>query len=629
MNTLKNMGREEEAKKIELELIELFAKNENENSVGPIAYAIASRYAESGRYLLAVEYYLKSVDLFESIEDYDMVARANFDLAVAYENLNLNREAYESYSKAIANLRRVQDTLNLNNVHGALVFPAISIGKYDEARKYMSIALRDTLFRNKNFLFGRFNDANGQILKRQGKFLEAIPFFEKGMKEFNQASISWTAPFMPLYLTECYYKIGEFETALRYGLKCLELEKAYNLNNTLVKKRASLWLSKIYEELDDLGNAFAYLKIHQEITEESEKLDELNRIADAEVKEILDRSRKEIEVLEQEQFESIQKNRIQRLWIISITGALLSALVILLVLFRNNKNKQKANKLLLSQKEKIQDTLEKLEATQTQLIQSEKMASLGELTAGIAHEIQNPLNFVNNFSEINQELLLEVREGIASGNLEEVKDIIEDLTENEVKISEHGKRADSIVKGMLLHSRTATGEKTETDINALCDEYLRLAYHGLRAKDRNFNADFETQLDPSLPKIKVVPQDIGRVLLNLFNNAFCAASDEALHVRQIISEGQAKADSNFMAKLNVSTKLLDDKIQISISDNGPGIPEDIRDKIFQPFFTTKPTGEGTGLGLSLAYDIVKAHGGQLKLETDENEGSTFFIILPF
>jgi len=449
------------------------------------------------------------------------------------------------------------------------------------------------------------------------------------MKEFNQASISWTAPFMPLYLTECYYKIGEFETALRYGLKCLELEKAYNLNNTLVKKRASLWLSKIYEELDDLGNAFAYLKIHQEITEESEKLDELNRIADAEVKEILDRSRKEIEVLEQEQFESIQKNRIQRLWIISITGALLSALVILLVLFRNNKNKQKANKLLLSQKEKIQDTLEKLEATQTQLIQSEKMASLGELTAGIAHEIQNPLNFVNNFSEINQELLLEVREGIASGNLEEVKDIIEDLTENEVKISEHGKRADSIVKGMLLHSRTATGEKTETDINALCDEYLRLAYHGLRAKDRNFNADFETQLDPSLPKIKVVPQDIGRVLLNLFNNAFCAASDEALHVRQIISEGQAKADSNFMAKLNVSTKLLDDKIQISISDNGPGIPEDIRDKIFQPFFTTKPTGEGTGLGLSLAYDIVKAHGGQLKLETDENEGSTFFIILPF
>jgi len=170
MNTLKNMGREEEAKKIELELIELFAKNENENSVGPIAYAIASRYAESGRYLLAVEYYLKSVDLFESIEDYDMVARANFDLAVAYENLNLNREAYESYSKAIANLRRVQDTLNLNNVHGALVFPAISIGKYDEARKYMSIALRDTLFRNKNFLFGRFNDANGKILKRQGKF---------------------------------------------------------------------------------------------------------------------------------------------------------------------------------------------------------------------------------------------------------------------------------------------------------------------------------------------------------------------------------------------------------------------------------------------------------------------------
>jgi signal transduction histidine kinase/ligand-binding sensor domain-containing protein len=265
----------------------------------------------------------------------------------------------------------------------------------------------------------------------------------------------------------------------------------------------------------------------------------------------------------------------------------------------------------LAQAKEIEKAYAELKSTQAQLIHAEKMASLGELTAGIAHEIQNPLNFVNNFSELNKEMLEELREEAEKGDLEEVKALTKDVIANEEKITHHGKRADAIVKGMLAHSRTNSGEKVETDINALADEYLRLSYHGLRAKDHGFNAEFKTDFDPNLPKVKVIPQDIGRVLLNLINNAF-----------------QACTERSRSALVTVSTKNLGDKIKISVSDNGPGIPENIKDKIFQPFFTTKPTGQGTGLGLSLSYDIVKAHGGELRVNSNADEGATFFIHLP-
>jgi signal transduction histidine kinase len=309
------------------------------------------------------------------------------------------------------------------------------------------------------------------------------------------------------------------------------------------------------------------------------------------------------------------------------------------IIYRSRK--LKAENIFLE--EKVAKRTAALKASQAQLIHSEKMASLGELTAGIAHEIQNPLNFVNNFSEINQELLEEVEEEIGNGNLEDAKDIIHDLKENEQKISEHGKRADSIVKGMLLHSRNSTGEKIETDINALCDEYLRLSYHGMRAKNRDFNVDFELNMDPDLPKVKVVPQDMGRVLLNIINNAFQALTDFKER-----NETSDKASSPvrggletfkgvnspkvFVSTKRVATPLGDggreQAIQITISDNGPGIPDYLKEKIFQPFFTTKATGEGTGLGLSLAYDIVKAHGGEIKVESEEGGGARFTLYLP-
>jgi signal transduction histidine kinase len=244
------------------------------------------------------------------------------------------------------------------------------------------------------------------------------------------------------------------------------------------------------------------------------------------------------------------------------------------------------------------------------------MASLGELTAGIAHEIQNPLNFVNNFAEINTELNAEGRDALKAGDLEGAEDILNTLAENNEKIHQHGKRADAIVKSMLLHSHSTKGEKQPTDLNKLADEYLRLAFHGMRAKDKSFNSDFSFTSDPNVGKISVVPQDIGRVILNLINNAFHA-----------VKEKTASAPPDFKPMVEVSTTRSGDRVILTVRDNGKGIPAAIKDKIFQPFFTTKPTGEGTGLGLSLSYDIVKAHGGEIKLESKEGLGSTFMIIL--
>ena len=267
----------------------------------------------------------------------------------------------------------------------------------------------------------------------------------------------------------------------------------------------------------------------------------------------------------------------------------------------------------------IEKAYTELKATQTQLVHSEKMASLGELTAGIAHEIKNPLNFINNFSEISNELLDEVKIELQNKNEEEVTDLIMNLKQNLEKITQHGKRADSIVKGMLLHSRGTAGEKILTDINDLLDQYVNLAYHGMRATNKEFNITIEKDYDESLEKINVVPQDISRVFLNIINNGCYAAYDKK----------KKSSDNNFSPTLEVSTKNLDGKVEIRINDNGNGIPRDIVDKIFQPFFTTKPTGEGTGLGLSLSYDIVtKMHNGELKVETYEGEGTNFIILLP-
>ena len=265
----------------------------------------------------------------------------------------------------------------------------------------------------------------------------------------------------------------------------------------------------------------------------------------------------------------------------------------------------------------LQKSLEELKAAQAQLIQSEKMASLGELTAGIAHEIQNPLNFVNNFSEVSKELLEDMQEELDNADYEEVKLLATDVIQNLEKIMHHGKRAEGIVKGMLQHSRKSEGKKEPTDINALVDEYLRLAYHGHRAKDKTFNAQLETNFDQAIGKMEIVPQDMGRVVLNLITNAFYA-----------VNQRKKDSEPNYVPKVMVGTIKNGSSITISVNDNGIGMKKNVLDKIFQPFFTTKPTGEGTGLGLSLSYDIIESQGGKLKVDSVEGQGSTFTINLP-
>ncbi len=276
---------------------------------------------------------------------------------------------------------------------------------------------------------------------------------------------------------------------------------------------------------------------------------------------------------------------------------------------------------LVQQKNELEKALVELKATQNQLIHQEKLASLGELTAGIAHEIQNPLNFVNNFSEVNTELVDELHNAIDEGNLNEVRSIANDIKENEQKIVYHGKRADVIVKSMLHHSRSSSGVNEPTDINVLADEYLRLAYHGLRAKDKSFNATLKTDFDVRIEKINIIPQDIGRVILNLITNAFYAVAEKK-------NASAGSAGQLYEPTVSVSTKKVNGTVELKVKDNGFGMPDHVIDKIFQPFFTTKPTGQGTGLGLSISYDIVKAHGGELNVETKEGEGTEFIIQIP-
>ncbi|HSH20797.1 MAG TPA: ATP-binding protein [Draconibacterium sp.] len=398
-----------------------------------------------------------------------------------------------------------------------------------------------------------------------------------------------------------FKEMNQPDSAIYYAKK--GLEEAHSISYKQGMLAASNLIAEEYESTNII-EAYKYIKMAQTINEElygAKKVQSLQKL----ITEEQERQRK----IEAENL--AYKNRLRMNSFLGITFTLI---IIAIFLFIINRRKQKA-------KQKIESAFNQLKATQSQLIQSEKMASLGELTAGIAHEIQNPLNFVNNFSEVNQDLISELREEIANKNFEEADQIAKDVEVNEQKINHHGKRADAIVKGMLQHSRTSTGPKELTDINALADEYLRLAYHGMKAKDKLFNADFKLKADESLPKIKVIPQDIGRVLLNLINNAF-----------YVVNEKSKQNIERYKPEVIVKTSLIPPSggggASISVSDNGPGIPASIIDKIFQPFFTTKPTGQGTGLGLSLSYDIVKAHGGELKVETKEDQGTEFIIQIP-
>ena len=459
-----------------------------------------------------------------------------------------------------------------------------------------------------------------------------------------------------LNLGRAYAQMGNHARANDYYRQALEQSRTHEYFRGIVA--ASLLLAdhhmktgqvdSAYFDIQDALQTSAYMNSHPLLLRSYKSLSEYFRMkgeSDSAVKYqalIIQINDSLFNAKQSQQFQTIETEQLRveqdkkdaereynfRIKIYALITGLGIFLLIAILLWRSSNQRKMTNILLSNQKKELESALASLKATQAQLIQSEKMASLGELTAGIAHEIRNPLNFVNNFSEVNRELIEELKTCLAGRQDQKSKLANEDLEEllnsiiaNEEKISVHGKRADSIVKNMLEHSRIGKGEMQPTDINSLCDEYLRLAYHGFRAKDKSFNAEFKMDFDDAIGRIKIVPQDIGRVLLNLFNNAFYAA-------KQSSENGIPNGGESKRAIVWVSTKKMNDNIRISVKDNGPGISDSIREKIFQPFFTTKPTGQATGLGLSLSYDIIKAHGGELKVNSKEGEGTTFIILLP-
>lgn len=448
-----------------------------------------------------------------------------------------------------------------------------------------------------NYMSKAYHDKNNPELDLHYK-REALLY---NLQQGNIIFSGWSY----LSLADFYKETTASDSNIFYCQRALEI--AQKAHSTPMEFWSSAVLKDTYRALNKKDSAFGYL---ERMVKAKEKMSSEQEI----------RNFQAVEYNRELQQQTAEKTRIQyqnkvRMYALS-TGLVFSILVAAL-LWRNNQHRKKAYALLEYQKTKTEQALQELKETQSQLVQREKMASLGELTAGIAHEIQNPLNFVNNFSEVSRELMGEMEDALQKDDKSEALVIASDIKENLQKINHHGNRADAIVKGMLQHSRASTGKKEPTDINGLADEYLRLSYHGLRAKDKDFNANFTTHFDESIGKIEVVPQDIGRVLLNLYNNAFYA-----------VNEKKKQLNGTFEPSVEVTTRKLNGKIELSVRDDGTGIPQKVLDKIYQPFFTTKPTGQGTGLGLSLTYDIIKAHGGELKVETKEGEGAEFTIQLP-
>jgi two-component system NtrC family sensor kinase len=442
----------------------------------------------------------------------------------------------------------------------------------------------------------------GGTYKEKGDYNLALRYFRESL-ELNPNATGLINNYHNI--AQIYHSLDKPDSSLYYGIKSFEIAKNTGIYSYISSE--ALLLSDIYEKTEPLLS-LEYAKISITYRDSLELLRNNTSLATL------------VDFDEQErQYELEAAKASNRLNI--FLGSTFILIVIAFFLYRNNRQKQKA-------KLQIEGAYNQLKSTQAQLIQSEKMASLGELTAGIAHEIQNPLNFVNNFSEVSAELMEELKgerlkvKGERDETVEE--EIIGDVIQNLEKITLHGKRADVIVKGMLEHSKRGSGQKEPTNLNALADEFLRLSYQSFLAKEPNFKCELKTDLAPDLPQVSVIPQDIGKVLLNLFNNAFYACAERS---RSTVHEKAKSTSDDYKPEVIVSSKIMENGIELSVQDNGPGIPDSIKEKIFQPFFTTKPTGSGTGLGLSLSYDIVKAHGGELRVQSDESNGTKFILTL--
>lgn len=571
-------------------------------------------YGVKGDFKKSLQSALQALRLSETTGDSALIGQSNNAIGMAYFNAGDYRTALDYYFKVKDN-HQVFRYLSPEIIAGLIGRDYYFLNNYDSALFFLRQAYKKEKPWPVPYTF------TGAILESKGRYKDALDYYRNGIR-FSTLYIDKIVAYNGI--SGLFEKMGQTDSAIYYAKQVVSAAKLTSLTPQIMD--AAKLLTKIYAGKQSTDSAFKYQSILLEARDSlfsQEKVRRFQTISFSEEMRKQDLANAKLEY----------SNRLRTY---TLVGGLIVFLLIVIGLFKNNRNKRKANEILyeknkeiITQRDNLTTALSELKSTQRQLIQSEKMASLGELTAGIAHQIQNPLNFVNNFSEVSGELIGEMKAELDQGNIEEAKTIADDVKQNLEKINHHGKRADAIVKNMLQHSRTATPKKEPTDINALADQYLRLSYHGMRAKDKSFNCQMMTAFDEALQKVNVVSQDIGRALLNLFNNAFFACAERSRNTDAAQSKERSRDLKPYVPIVSVSTRKEKETILIIVKDNGNGIPDKIQDKIFQPFFTTKPTGAGTGLGLSLGYDIItREHDGTIEVESTVGEGTTFKIQLP-
>lgn len=594
-------------------------KTKNRKAIASIEGDIGSVYLNQGNYQKALLHFYQSQKTAEQINDRTLVSSSLNNIGtVQFYQGNMD-EAEQAYVKTLAIAKDRSDTFDIALAYNNLGEVKIEKKEFSKALAYLTTAYQFCKLGNIPELEAPVSNSLGTTYFAMGNTAQALASFDHALTLARKLGKARAYCKALLGLAKVYKKEGRLDAALTYGLE--GLQKAEEMGQTQLLRDANEIVADIYEARGDGNLAIQYFRKFKFFSDSLVNI-ENERVA-ANYKADFEYSQKEL---------VFERKSAQQRWLIflSVIG-LVSLLVILFVINRNRKRMSKANTelqqkgiIIEEQKAKAEKTLSHLRTTQNQLIQSEKMASLGELAAGIAHEIQNPLNFVNNFSEVSKELLQEMKQEMDMGNTAVADEIALDVIQNLEKIRNHGKRADAIVKGMLQHSRNSNGKKEPADINALVDEYVKLSYFGLRAKDNTFNTKIKTSFDRSIPLINIIPQDIGRVILNILTNAFYA-----------VEERKKQNPEDYEPLVSVTTRNTGEQVAITITDNANGIPAALMGKIFQPFFTTKPSGQGTGLGLSLSFDIVtKGHGGILKVssvtESDQSgaTGTTFIIQLP-
>jgi two-component system, NtrC family, sensor kinase len=564
--------------------------------------ALGNVFFKVGDYTKALEMYNRNLELKEKLKESPAVTY--FNMANVYTEQQDHQHALQYLFKTKEVDEEKKDSTGILFDLYSLSCIYLRMNDYDSAIYYsqQATALAEHL-QDKN-LAGAIHNNFGEIYRSQNNLALATRYFQQSIPFSETINDNEVLAADYSGLAKVYQQKGMNDSAVWFAKKALAIAEAAPFLKQVFEN--SGLLAQVFKNQKKFDSAFKYQELSILVKDSIFNIEKVKKIQNYKLQEL--QKQQAIET-------AAMRTRNQ----VRLFSALFLSVILLLIavlLWRNNKQRKKDYAALELQKAKTDHAYKELKITQARLIHSEKMASLGELTAGIAHEIQNPLNFVNNFSEVSNELIKEMVQEADKGDIEGVKIIADEIKQSLERVNYHGKRADAIIKGMLQHSQVGSGQKEPTDINALAQEYLHLTYHGLQAKDKSLQVITHTDMDETIGKINIVPQDIGRVLLNVYNNAFYA-----------VREKQKKAGAQYAPTVSVHTKKIYGKTEIRIADNGNGIPQSIMDKIFQPFFTTKPTGSGTGLGLSLAYDIIKANGGEIKVQSKEGEGSEFTITI--